>query len=94
MRMINEANEVLKDLLRYNDVMREQEEYLQRQEEAWIEDKQMMKAQEEAEEQKKQSEMDASMNTEQQVPEYKQATKSAIKHANEQEPVHMAQKYN
>ena len=32
MRIINEAKEELEDLLRYNDAMREQEEYLQRQE--------------------------------------------------------------
>ena len=31
MRIINEANEGLEDLLRYNDTMREQEEDLQRQ---------------------------------------------------------------
>ena len=33
--MINEAKEGLEDLLRYNDAMREREEDLQRQEEAW-----------------------------------------------------------
>ena len=32
MRMINKAEEILEYLLRYNDVMREQEEYFQRQE--------------------------------------------------------------
>ena len=36
MRMINEAKEVLEDLFHYNDAMREQEEDIQRQEEAWI----------------------------------------------------------
>ena len=49
MHMINEANEVLEDLLRYNDAMREQEEYLQRQEEVWREDELISKSQEEAE---------------------------------------------
>ena len=38
MRMINEAKEILEDLLRYNDEMREQKEDLQRKEEAWIEE--------------------------------------------------------
>ena len=37
--------------------------------------------------------MDAFMNKEQQVTEDKQAAKAAIKHAKEQECVHMAQKY-
>ena len=32
MRMINKDKEGLEDLLRYNDAIREQEEYLQRQE--------------------------------------------------------------
>ena len=36
MRMINVAKEGLEYLLRYNDAMREQEEYPQRQEEACI----------------------------------------------------------
>ena len=49
----------------YNDAMREQEEDLQRQEEAWKEDERMMKAQEEVEEQKKQADIDAFMNKEQ-----------------------------
>ena len=39
MRMINEAKEGLEDLLRYNDAMKEQEEDIKRQEEAWREDK-------------------------------------------------------
>ena len=37
MRMINEPKKGLEDLLRYNNAMREQEEYIQRQEEAWRE---------------------------------------------------------
>ena len=49
MRMINEAKEVLEYLFRYNDTMMEQEEDLQRQEEACREDKKIRKAQEEAE---------------------------------------------
>ena len=40
-----------------------------------------MKAQEEAEEQKKQAEMENCMNKEQQVTEYQQSTKSAMEHA-------------
>ena len=47
MRMINEAKEVLDDLLRYNYAMRGQQEDLQRQEEAWREDEIIIKAQEE-----------------------------------------------
>ena len=43
MRMINEAKEVLEQLLRYNDEMREQEEDSQCQEEAWREDKRIRK---------------------------------------------------
>ena len=46
MRMINEAKEGLEDLLRYNGAMREQEEYLHIQEEAWREDGLISKAQE------------------------------------------------
>ena len=49
--MINEAKEGLEDVLRHNDAMRrthEIEEDLQRQEEAWREDEQIRKAQEEA----------------------------------------------
>ena len=61
--------------------MREQEEYIQRQEEVWIEDERIMKAQEEAEEQKKQAKMVASINKQQQVPEYQQAAKSAMEDA-------------
>ena len=38
MRMINKAKEGLEDLLRYNDAMKEQEEYIKHQEEAWRED--------------------------------------------------------
>ena len=56
MRMINETKEGLEYLLRYNDAMREQEEYPQCQEEAWREDKLIRKAQEEAYKQKKQAE--------------------------------------
>ena len=67
-RMINEAKEGLKDLLCYNYAMREEEEDLQLQEEGWREDKRIGKAQEEAEEQNKQAEMDACMNKEKQVP--------------------------
>ena len=37
--MINKAKEGLEDLLRYNDAMKEQEEDIKRQEEAWREDK-------------------------------------------------------
>ena len=80
--------------MRHNYVMREQEEDLQHQEETWREGKRISKAQEEAEEQKKQAEMYACMNTEQQVPEYQQAREDAIDHAKEQECVHTAQKYN
>ena len=47
MRMINKAKEGLEDLLHYNDAMEEQEEDIQRQEEAWKEDNRIMKAQEE-----------------------------------------------
>ena len=47
MRMLNEANEELEELLRYNDAMREQEEDPQRQEEAWREDKRIRKSKEE-----------------------------------------------
>ena len=50
--MINEAKQVLEDVLRHNDAMRrtqEREEDLQRQEEPWIEDKRIRKSQEEAE---------------------------------------------
>ena len=37
--------------------------------------------------------MNARMNKEQQVPEYKQAAKDATEHAKEKERVHMAHKY-
>ena len=37
--------------------------------------------------------MDSCTNKEQQVPEYQQAAKSAMRHAKEQKRVHMAQKY-
>ena len=37
--------------------------------------------------------MDAYINKEQQISEYKQAAKSKMEHAKEQECVHMAQKY-
>ena len=47
----------------------EREEDLQRQEEAWREDKRIRKSHEEAEEQNKQAEMYACMKKEQQVPE-------------------------
>ena len=53
--MINEAKQVLEDVLCHNDAMRrtqEREEYPQRQEEAWREDGRIRKAQEEAEERK------------------------------------------
>ena len=75
--MINEAGQGLEDVLHQNYVMRgtqEREEYFQRQEEAWREGEGISKAQEEAEERKKQAEMDACMNKEQQVPEYQQST--------------------
>ena len=45
MHMISEIMEGLEDLLRYNDAMREQEEYIQRQEEPWREDKLIRKSQ-------------------------------------------------
>ena len=80
MRMINGAEEKLEDLWRYNDLMREQEKDIPRQEEYWIEDEQIRKAQEEVEERKKKSEMDACMNKEQQFTEYQQAAKSAMEH--------------
>ena len=91
--MINEAKEGLEDWLHYNYAMREQEEDLQLQEESWKEEELIRKAQEEAEEQHKQSEMDACMNKEQQVPEDQQAAKAAMENAKEQECVHGAQKY-
>ena len=53
MRMINQVKELLEDLLRYNDTVREEDENLKRQEEYWIEDKIISKSQEESEEQKK-----------------------------------------
>ena len=90
MRMTNETKEGLKDLLRYNDSMMEQKEYLQHQEESWREYELIRKSQEER---KKQSEMDACMNNEQQVPEYQQAVKSVMEQAKEQGRVHMAHKY-
>ena len=43
MRMINETKEGLEYLLRYNDAMREQDEYLQFQEESWIKYEQIIK---------------------------------------------------
>ena len=70
--MMNENKQGLEDVLRHNDAMRrtqEREEDLQCQEEAWRKDKQLRKAQEEVEERKKKSEMDACINREQQVPE-------------------------
>ena len=51
------------------------------------------KLQEEAEERKKQAEMDACMNKEQQVPEDQQSAKATMEHAKEKERVHMAHKY-
>ena len=48
MHMINKGKEGLEDLLHYNDAIREQEDYLQRQEESWIEDKRIRKSQEES----------------------------------------------
>ena len=62
----------------------EREEYLQHKEEAWREDEGVRKAQKEAEEQKKESEMEVCMNKEKQVPEDKQAAKAAMEHAKEQ----------
>ena len=79
-----------------NDEMmrnQEREEDIQRQEEYWREDKRVRKSQEEAEERKKQAEMDACMNKEQQVPEDQQSAKATMEHAKEKERVHMAQKY-
>ena len=76
MRMINKDKEGLEELLCYNDTMMEQDEDLQHQEEAWREDKRIKKAQEESEEHKKQAEMDACVNKEQQVPEEQQAENS------------------
>ena len=76
--MINEAKQVLEEVLRHNDAIRRTQEiegYLQRQEEAWREDERIRKAQEEAEERKKQAKMDACMNKKQQVPEYQQSAK-------------------
>ena len=73
--MINEAKKGFEDVLRHNYAMgrtQEGKEDLQRQEEAWREDERIRKAQEEAEEQKKQAEMDACMNIKQQVPEDQQ----------------------
>ena len=55
MHMINEAKEGLEDLLRYNYTMREQEEDIQYQHDYWREDELIRKAQEETQEQKKQS---------------------------------------
>ena len=75
MRMINEAKEGLEDLLCYNDTIREQEEDLQHQEEAWREDERISKAQEEVEERKQQAEMETCMNKKQQVTENQQAAK-------------------
>ena len=51
-RMIKKDKQVLEDILRYNDAMRRNQEIeadLQRQEEAWREDKLIRKSQEEAE---------------------------------------------
>ena len=45
MCMINEAEERLEELFRYNNVMREQDEDLQRQEKSWREDKRIRKVQ-------------------------------------------------
>ena len=45
MRMINDSKEGLEELLRCNDAMREQEEHIERQEEPWVEYKQISKAQ-------------------------------------------------
>ena len=46
MHMINDAKERLGDLLRHNDAMREKEEDIQHQEEAWREVKQISKSKE------------------------------------------------
>ena len=93
MRMIIEAKEGLEDLLCYNDLMRKQQEDSQRQEEAWREDELIKKPQEEIEEQKKQAVMDACINKKQQIPDDKQAAKSAMEHAKEKEHLHTEQKY-
>ena len=78
---INNDKEGLEDFLRYNDAMREQEEDIQSQEEAWREGKGISKAQEESEKLKKQAKMNTHMNKEQQVPEDQQAAKAAMEHA-------------
>ena len=83
MLMINQDKEVLEELLSYNDAMREQEEDLQHPEESWIEDERVSKSQEEADGQKKQTEMDTFMNKEQQVPEDQQYAKPELEHAKE-----------
>ena len=64
--------------MRHNDSMRstqEIEENIQLQEESWREGKRIRKSQEEAEERKKQAEMDACTNKEQQVPGDQQSAK-------------------
>ena len=93
MRMINEAKEILEDLLRYNDAKREKEEDIQHQEEAYREDERISKSKEEPEEQNRQTKMYTRMNKEQQVLEDRQAAKAATEHAKEQERVHTAHKY-
>ena len=45
MRMINKDKQVLGDVLRHNDAVREREEDIQRQEESWREDKRIKKSQ-------------------------------------------------
>ena len=78
MRMISKDKKVLEDVLRHNDATRrtqEGEEDIQRQEEAWIKDEQIRKAQKEVEEQNKQAKMDTCMNKEKQVPEDQQDAK-------------------
>ena len=78
MRMINRTKKVLENVLRNNYAMirtQEREEDLQHQEEAWIKNERISKAQEESQERKKQSKMDTCMNKEQQVSECQQAAK-------------------
>ena len=61
--------------------MREQQEYLQLQEEDWREQERIRKSQEEAEERKKQAEINACMNKEQRVTEDQKSEKYAMEHA-------------
>ena len=82
--MIQDTNQGLEDILRHNDTTRrtqETEKDLQLQEEPWRENELIRKAQEEPEERKKKSELDAYTNKEQQIPEKQQAKKSAMEHS-------------